>query len=204
MANRNFPQSKVFGFHLLPCRIRGSILIGASGAVTSFSGPGIAAVVRTGLGVYRIQLQDNYNSFLHMSASIMANGTTGAALDPNTATPGTLYQISVVGDTNWVTAGIPSGITPAIGMVFALAAAPAAGTGRVLLSTVGQISSIQILGNPNLGMLNIQPALQNLGGFITIGTMAPTSSSVTTQILANPSSGNQVFVDILCNNSSVQ
>lgn len=204
MANRNYPQSKIFGFHLLPVRVRCSINIGAAGAVSSISGPGVAAVAHMGTGVYRIQLQDNYASFLHLDARMMALGVTGSAIDPNTATPGTLYQITLVGNTNWVTAGIPSGITPAVGQVFALAAAPSSGTGRVKAAVMSSISNIQVAGNPNNGMLNKQPFQANSGGYITMVTLAPTNSSTTTQIPTDPASGDIILVDMLLNNSQVQ
>lgn len=205
MANRNFPQSKVFGFHLLPARVRCAITIGSSGAVSSVSGPGVAAVVHAGTGVYRIQLQDNYASFLHCSAMMIGQATTGSDLDPNAGVVGTLYEITVLGTTtNWVTAGIPSGITPALGQVFALAAAPSAGNGKVKLSVRSAISTIQLAGNPNSGFMNKQPFQAGSGGYVTVCTLAPTSSSVTTQIPTDPASGDVILVDILLNSSQVQ
>lgn len=204
MANRNFPQSKVFGFHLMPVRVRCAITIGSSGAVSSVSGPGVAAVVHSGTGVYRIQLQDNYNSFLHLNARMQSSNVTGSAIDPNGGVVGTLYVITTVGNTNWVTAGIPSGITPALNQVFALAAAPSAGTGRVKLLVPSAISNIQVAGSPNQGFLSKQPAIQGSGGYVTILCQSATSSSVTTLIPADPASGEILLVEILLNNSSVQ
>jgi hypothetical protein len=154
--------------------------------------------------VYRIQLQDNYASFLHLDARMMSNGVTGAALDPNTGSVGTLYEITTVGNTNWVTAGIPSGITPAVGQVFALAAQPSSGTGRVKLFVPSSISNIQVVGNPNNGMLNKQPFQANSGGYITILCQAATDSATTTLIPTNPAQGDILLVDILLNNSQVQ
>lgn len=204
MANRNFPQNKTFGFHLLPARIRGSITIGSTGAVSSFSAPGVNTITRMGTGVYRIQLQDNYASFLHANFSMIGQSVTGSDLDPNTGAVGTLYEITIIGTTNWVTAGIPSGITPAVGQVFALAAAPTAGTGRVKVSVRSNITDIQLAGNPNSGFMNKQPFQAGSGGYVTICTLAPTSSSVTTEIPADPTSGDIVLFDILCNSSQVQ
>jgi hypothetical protein len=204
MANRNFPQSKVFGFHLLPVRVRASITIGAAGAVASSSGPGTKAIARMGAGVYRIQLQDSYASFLHMSASMIANGVTGSAIDPNAGVVGTLYQITLVGNTNWATAGIPSTVVPAVGQVFALAAAPASGTGRVKAAAVSNIRSIQCAGNPNSGMISLLTQSQGNGGYVTIVCLADTSSSVTTLVPTDPAQGDIILVDMLFNSSQVQ
>jgi hypothetical protein len=204
MANRNFPQSKVFGFHLLPVRVRASITIGASGAVASSSGPGTKAISKMGTGVYRIQLQDSYASFLHMSASMIANGVSGSAIDPNAGVVGTLYQITVVGNTNWATAGIPSSVVPAVGQVFALAAAPSSGTGRVKAAAISNIQSIQLAGSPNSGMVSLLTQSQGNGGFVTIVCLAPTDAATTTLIPTNPASGDIVLVDMLFNSSQVQ
>lgn len=205
MANRNFPQNKVFGFHLLPVRVRCAINIGASGAVSSISGPGVKTVAKTGTGVYRIQLQDNYAAFLHMSASMIAQAVTGSDTDPNAAVVGGLYEITVLGDTNWATAGIPSGITAAVGMVFALAAQPSAGTGRVKAHVPSAIQSIQCAGNPNT-MINNRNynTVNQQGGFVTISCLAPTAADDTALIPTNPASGDVILVDLLLNNSQVQ
>lgn len=204
MANRNFPQSKVFGFHVMPVKVRCAITIGSAGAVASTSGPGVKAVTHLGTGVYQIQLQDNYNSFLSLQATMEANAVTGSAIDPHGATVGTLYQIMSLGNTNWTTAGVPSGITPAVGQVICLKAQPAAGTGTVKALAPSSISSIQVAGNMNQGMMNNQPSQSLNGGYVTIVCLAPTSSSVTTKIPTDPESGNVILVDMLLNNSSVQ
>lgn len=205
MANRNYPSQRIFGFHLLPVRVRCAITIGASGAVSSVSGPGVATVAKMGTGVYRIQLQDNYYSFLHLNASMIGQAVTGSDIDPNAGAVGTLYEITAVGTTtNWVTAGIPSGITPAVGQVFALAAAPSAGNGTVKVSVRSAISSIQLAGNPNSGFMQKQPFQAGSGGYITIATLGPTAADDTALIPTNPASGDIVLVDMLLNNSSVQ
>lgn len=214
MANRNFPQSRQWSFNLMPVRVDCKITIGSSGAVSAFAGQGIKGVSHVAAGVYQVQFMDNYAAFLSLESS--AYGTvTGSALDPNTATPGSLYQITTVGTTNWVTAGIPAGITPAVGMTFALLAAPTAATGRVKVYVPSAISNIQPLGDPNAGVstsgqsktggfFSNQPLNSTQGGYIAIVCEAATSSSVTTLIPTNPASGEVLKLSILLNNSSVQ
>lgn len=81
MANRNFPQSKQWGFHVMPVIIDLQASIGASGAVTGLSNsPGVTSVARTAAGKYTITLQDPYNSMCSLSGMMQkASGTSGIA-----------------------------------------------------------------------------------------------------------------------------
>lgn len=203
MANRNFPAQRIFGMHMAPVRLDGTILIGSSGAVTSFTGIGIAAVTHDGTGVYKIQMQDNYASFLMMNTKMIGT-VTGSAIDPNGGVVGTLYQITTVGTTNWVTAGIPSGITATVGQVFALAAAPTAATGRVKLYLPSAITSVQPAGNPNTAWLNKQPFTAGSGGYVTMLCQGATDATHTALIPTDPASGETIVFEIMLNNSSVQ
>lgn len=81
MANRNFPSQRVFSFHMMPVRIDGSISIGATGAVSSTSGKGVASATRVGTGHYQIVLQDPFNALLSLSARMKAvNATTPSGI----------------------------------------------------------------------------------------------------------------------------
>lgn len=145
MANRNFPSNKLYNFHVMPCSVDMQIAIGSSGAPTLSSAPGVSAVTRLAPGIYQIQLQDNYYSMQGMDSSIV-EPVTGSAIDPAGAVVGSLYQISTVGNTDWATAGLPTNITAAVGVVICLAAAPASGTGRVKLISASNISAIELAG----------------------------------------------------------
>ena len=204
MANRNYPASRQFSFHLLPVRLDGKITIGSSGAVSAITGKGIKTATKQGTGVYRIQLEDNYASFLKLNAHMQSTNSTGAAADPHGLTVGTLYIVTTVGNTDWNTAGIPTGITPAVGQVFALAAQPAAGTGRCKAYVPSNISNIQVAGNPNNGFMSKQPFTATNGGYITIVTQAATDASTTTLIPTSPNSGDEICFEIYLNNSAVQ
>ena len=70
------------------CEIFGSITIGASGAVTTSSGKGIASVVKeSAAGQYTITLSDSYNSLLWGGFTLKST-TDGAQ------TIGTAYRIN--------------------------------------------------------------------------------------------------------------
>ncbi len=203
MANRNFASQKLFSFHAMPVELDCKFDIGASGAVSNLKGPGIASVTRLSAGRYQIKLQDNYNK-LYACIPQVKSPVSGSAIDPQAASIGTVYEITLVGNTDWATAGLPAGFTPAVGMILKLAANPAVGTGRVKAVGASGIASIEIMGSIG-GMLsplsNPQSSVQ--GGLITIQCLAATSSSDTTLIPADPADGSALAVMMLLSNSSV-
>ncbi len=156
MANRNFPASRMYNFHVMPVLVDMQVAIGASGAPTLSGAPGVSSVTKLATGTYQIQLKDNYNTLLGMDSSVISP-VTGSAIDPNAGAVGSLYQISTVGNTDWATAGLPSSVTAAVGAVIVLAAAPSAGTGRVKLISPSNVMSVEIGGpmmnsnNPSAG-----------------------------------------------------
>lgn len=205
MANRNFPSSKIFGFHMLPVRLDGAATIGATGAPTLLArSKGIASITRLSAGVYRLQLQDNYYEFLSLNAGFRS-AVTGSAIAGGSFVATTVYEIITLGTTTqaqWVTAGVPAGITAQVGTVFK-AAGIGAGTGTVKAHATSGITSVEVLGNPQL-MLSNQPFVSNLGGFITIRCNGPTDASTTTPIATDPANGSTLYFQLYLNNSSVQ
>lgn len=205
MANRNYPSQRVFSFNMLPVRVSTSFDVGSTGAVSNTDAThGIKSITRLAAGVYRAQLDDNYYAFINSKFSIKAP-VAGSNVAATALTPGVVYEITALGTTtqaNWVTAGVPSGITAAVGTVF-VAAATSSGNGTAKIIGQAGITSIEIAGNP-AQMLNNQPFIQgNGGGYITFQCNGPTSSSVTTPIATDPASGSKIFVEFMLNNSSV-
>lgn len=99
-----------------------------------------------------IQLKQNFNVFygLNWSSQAVVTGAAG-----NSVTNGVSYQIVSLGTTTaaqWVTAGLTSGVTAAVGGSFnAIVTASIGGTGTVKAVTNGAVDSIQVVGNPVLG-----------------------------------------------------
>ena len=79
MANRNFPSGgKIYSFQVMPVMIQLDINIGASGAVSSISGSGVASVTKSSTGTYLITLQDPYNSLMCVLGNMqVASGVSG-------------------------------------------------------------------------------------------------------------------------------
>lgn len=131
-----------------------------------------------------IQLKQNFNVFYGMDWNAQAV-VTGAAL--TSITNHVTYQIVTVGTTTaaqWVTAGVPVGVTAAAGLSFnAIATASIGGTGTVKAVTNSGVDSIQVVGNPTLATSSsigsyggLYVILQTLGSGLALAN--PTDTTV--------------------------
>lgn len=205
MANRNFPASRTFGFNLLPVRLESSFNVGASGAVSSAKvNNGVKSITRLAAGIYQLQLDDNYAAFLSAQINFKAP-VTGSNVAATALTPGVVYEITALGTTTqaqWVTAGVPSGITASVGLSF-LAAATSSGNGTAKAIGASGVNTIEMVGNPQQGLSN-QPFVQGSGGsYLIFKCIGPTSSSDTTPIAVDPASGSICYIELIMNNSQV-
>lgn len=206
MANRNFTSQRNYNFHVMPVQVDMSCSIGASGVPTieDGSGLGIKSITKMADGQYRIRLEDNYKKLLMVDAR-MQSPVTGAAVAATALVPGTVYQITSMGTTTqaqWVTAGVPSGITAAVGVVFK-AAATSSGTGAGKALGASGIATIEVIGNSE-NQLNSQPFTSQNGGYVDIQTLGPTAGGDTALIAKDPADGSKLFISIKLSNSSIQ
>lgn len=99
-----------------------------------------------------------------------------------------------VSDTNnqdWHSVGLPYGVSPAVGASFVAVATGAGGsTGEVIAAGISGITSMEVIGDPNLSLAP-HPAgpSAEVGGWILVQMLAPTSSSVTTLVPTAPTDG---------------
>lgn len=199
MANRNYPQARVWGMHLFPVSLDMSVSIGASGVPTieSGSGLGIKAITKMDDGQYRIQLQDNYFKLLGVQVT-MQSPVSGGSITAGSFSTGTVYQITALGNTTqaqWVTAGVPSGITAAVGVVFKAAAA-GAGTGTAKVLGSSGVACVELMGN-SVNMLQNSSTQPQEGGFVDIQTLDDSLAAV------EPTSGSKMYISLKLSNSSV-
>lgn len=85
----------------------GSCVIGASGAVSSYSGKGITSITKSATGKYSVNLADRYNLFLYGSCNLLDDTNSDPATvgvhnrlfseAVNNATPAVVFQF-VAGD----------------------------------------------------------------------------------------------------------
>lgn len=98
--NRNFSNAgKIYAMHVSPVMVTTNIVIGASGAVTSFSQASlIASVVHTSTGVYTVtmQPQNNVNAVICPLASLQspASGLSGVSTVEFGNAPSTTMAVS--------------------------------------------------------------------------------------------------------------
>lgn len=205
MANRNFANSRIYTGHVMPVLLDCNIAIGSTGAVGTVKGPYVTSVTRLGVGAYQIKLNDNYSLAYNVMASLSV-APTGSNINLTTGlTIGQAYIITAVGTSttaNWQTAGLPAGITPAVGVGFvAITAAAGTGTGTVKAVAPSGIVTVEAVGNQSLTSAP-DPAVSQ-GAVILIQCYGSTSSSVTTLIPADPANGSTLFVEALMSNSSI-
>jgi hypothetical protein len=102
-----------------------------------------------------------------------------------------------VSDTNlqdWQGVGLKAGLTPTVGQSFiATATGAGASTGQVFAAGVSGISSIEVIGDPSQSFApQAQGGTANVGAWVLVQLLAPTSSSVTTVIPTAPAAGSIV------------
>lgn len=115
-------------------------------------GAGLAGYVNPNplAGYVLIQFKNNFNYALSGSYSIISPLTSPTT---TSTTTGHAYVITSIGTTTsaqWLTAGVPPGITPSVGVSFiAKATGAIGGTGTVGLPSFSTVDSIETIGNPN-------------------------------------------------------
>jgi hypothetical protein len=105
----------------------------------------------------------------------------------------------------WAGVGVPPGVVPAVGVSFiATSTGVSSGggsSGTVIAAGISGITSIELIGNPNLSIAPLPLGPTNhVGSFLLVQFLAPTSSSVTTLIPTAPASGTTIgmsfYVDL--------
>ncbi len=192
MANQRlyqFTYSKIPMLTLIDC----SITFGATGAVSSFTGPLVKSVTRLATGVYQLEFTDNFNRFVAFEHDQQAP-TTGSAIAAGSFVVGDLYQIDTLGTTDWASVGLPANVTPAVGQPF-VATAVGSGTGTVLLMGTSGLMNVEVVGASST--LQSTNAFNGTGGYLMIQTLSDTD------VLANPTSGSVIHMLIAVSNSSL-
>lgn len=109
---------------------------------------------------------------------------------------------------NWNNVGLPSGIIPSVGASFiAKATGDSTGggsTGTAIAPGVSGISSIEVVGDANQTLApSPMGGSPNVGGWVMVQFIAPTSSSVTTMIASAPAAGSVVGMSFLVEAGSI-
>ena len=190
--------------HGKPTIIDLDIPIGATGAVGTVAGAGIKSVVRNAAGIYQINFLDNYNKYLGMSWDFLSPNS-GSDVAITALTPNTTYVITTLGSATlaqWQTAGVPVGITPAVGVAFKCAAT-SAGTNskcQVQNATGSGISSVEVIGNPSLTLTST--GLGSTNPYVIVQCLAATAAGTTTFVATDPANGCTMGLEFYFTDSS--
>lgn len=220
MANRNFPNSRIYSGHVMPVLIDCNFVVDSSSGsgISSLKGPYVSNVFmhtsgspssgnpNPSAGTIVVQLQDNFNRLFSGFKGIIQSPNSGSAvkIDNSAMTAGDPYVITVLGDASlakWQAIGVPAGVTPAVGVSFI--AASNGGAGNVLTSRVqapaaagSGIQSIEIVGSPNLS-ISPAPNLQSYGASIILQCRDASGA------IAAPVDGSLISLSFYLSNSSV-
>lgn len=166
---------------------------GTPGVIDGLTNPNPAS------GNIIIQLKQNFNVYFGMNISYQPTVTGGTI---TSLTNHVMYQINSLGTTTaaqWATAGLPAGVTAAVGVSFvAIATASLGGTGNV--KAIGNSSAtgplgLEIVGNTNLAT---NSSIATNGGQYILGQFLNTSAALT-----NPTDGTVVSLRLFFDRSSV-
>lgn len=172
-------------------------------SVTPGTGAGGLVNPNPPAGYIVVQFKNNFNYYLGgMSGTIAPLASTNLT----STTSHSPYVITSLGTTTlaqWQAAGLPAGLTPAVGQAFiAIATGSIGGTGTVGAPSVPTIEVFSIIGDPNSTLQNSSVAA-NAGARLLVQMLAPTNSSTTTLAAASPADGTTVSLSFIFDRSSV-
>lgn len=154
-------------------------------------------------GFVLVQFNNNFNKYLG-GFSGFVSPVSGTPLTSTTS--GLAYIIVSLGTTTlaqWQAAGVPAGLVPAIGLSFiAKATGAIGGTGAVEVPAVSGVTSVEVVGDPNMSIANSSLAA-NGGAYLLIQLLGATSAGVTTLIPTAPVNGSVIGMSAFFDNSSV-
>ena len=217
MANRFFSNvGKFYTTHVYPVLIDCNFIIDSTNGnglgVRSLKGQGVNSVqaystvsaASPDAGYFKVNLSDAYYRYYGGFSGYVSPTSGSTAI--NALVANKTYIIATLGTSttaNWVTAGLPVGVTPAVGVSFQAAGSVASlGTGTCTLPTVSTVGNIEIVGNPNLTLAPVGLGAAN--PYIWMKFIGATSSSVTTPIAKQPADGTTVGIAMYLSNSSVE
>lgn len=212
MANRRYTQF-FYTQHTYPVQLDCNFVVDSANpdGVSSLKGPGIQAVYmhtsatpsannpNPDAGYILVQLQDNFKRLYGVDA-FAASPVTGSELTSG-LNVGAPFVISTVGASTlaeWQAAGLPAGITPAIGVAFLAKATSIAGGGKVKAVGVSGIEQVELIGNSNL---TINSSAKNVAGvysgsYLILQTLASGAP-------AAPTDGSVIYLKMLFSNSRI-
>jgi len=211
MANRNFASGgKIYSMHVMPVLLDCNFIVDSTNGngygVRSLKGPLISKVYMNSTapnasnpnpdaGVIVVQLSDNYNKYFGGFAGFVSPvGSPVSSLTANVA-----YVITSLGTASaaqWVAAGVPSNIVPAVGVAFIAKASGSIGgsaTAAPSAAAGSGIDHIEVLGDANTSIAPVNGS----GGQIVLQCFK-------NGVLTAPAAGTAIGLAFYLSNSSIQ
>lgn len=218
MANRNFPNNKLYQFEIMPVLLNCNFIVDSTNGngfgVRSLKGSGISRIYMNtsatpaagspnpAAGVILVQFTDKYSRYLS-GFSGQVSPTTGSPLTSSVSSvPNTIASLGSSTLAQWQAAGLPVGVVPSVGATFIpLSGAAIAGGGTVILAGASGIDHIEVCGDPNqtiispIPLQNPQPAGSITGGEIVLQCLLNSTRTA-------PANGTTLGLSFLLSNSS--
>ncbi len=221
MANRNWASGgRKYAMHVSPVSIDCNFIVDATdpNGITDLKGPTVSSVLMNSshatptqviaTGLILIELADNYNKVLSVSAGSVIAPTTGAEVkvDNSALTAGVAYVITTVGNSTAAqmhSIGLPAGITPAAGVGFIASAVGISGeantsTTRVKAVANTNVAAIELISDPTALASPDPRAAQGYGASLILRCLDFAGAAVA------PTAGTTIQITMEMNNSSIQ
>jgi len=180
-------------------------LIALTGAVTlsntnAVNKPANATPTGASVGLIVVQLQDNYNKVLKGFKSIVSP-VSGTPLTATTAgVPSVIVNLGTATRAQWTAAGLPSGVTPAVGASFVPATSVTIGGSAAIEITASAgsgITTIETVGDPNTTVAPNPTKNQGYGASLILQARNYAGA------ITAPADGTVISLAFLLNQSSV-
>lgn len=200
MASRMFYEAL---FSLTPdlTYMQGQFVVGSTGAVGTTKGN--FTFTRVSQGVYKATCTDPFNRLMSAEIDLRSGPGTPVAIDASDAllTVGHAYVITALGTSttaDWHAVGVPSDITPAVGVTFvATATGHGTGNGTAAPPLSSGITACEIFADPNF-------TINESDNYFIFQTYGATDSSTTTLIPKDPAEGSVLVLSAMYRNSSLK
>lgn len=155
------------------------------------------------VGFALIQFNNNFNVYLGGFDGFVSPTTGGTSGNVTNHAAQIIASLGTTTAAQWLAAGVPAGITPAVGVAFiAIKTGAIGGTGTIIAPGVSGIMKVEAIGNPNASIANTSIAA-NGGAYLLIQFLGATDASTTTLIPTAPVDGSVVGLSSFYDLSSV-
>jgi hypothetical protein len=218
MANRNFPNNKLYQFEIMPVLLSCNFIVDSTNGngfgVRSLKGSGISRVYMNtsatpaagspnpAAGYIMVQFTDTYNRYLSGFSGQVSN-ITGSSSSTTAHVPNIIISLGTATLAQWQAAGLPKGIVPSVGAAFIPSSSGViGGSAMVALNSPSGIDHIEVCGDPNQTVISpvplqvSAPAGPQVGGEMVMVCLLNSTPTA-------PANGSVIGLNFYLSNSSI-